>query len=148
MRIQGGIPVGGNLGTVAARPNPLLDPRFKIQGGEPWNKTPILPKETKEFENRQFNIPQQLPGAINPVGNVGSLVAQINPTYPAGDPRYGQPMQMGGQPMSMSTSEYEWMQGINRLREANPDVYQKIKGMMGPFGWTNPPTGFQVPTGL
>ena len=54
MRISGGIPVGGNLGTFSiAGGNPLLDPRFKIQGGEPWNKAPILPgKETKEFENQ------------------------------------------------------------------------------------------------
>ena len=79
MRIQGGIPVGGNLGTVAARPNPLLDPRFKIQGGEPRNKTPILPgKETKEYNEAPINIPSQfqLPGAMFPAGNAGGLMAQ------------------------------------------------------------------------
>ena len=81
MRIQGGIPVGGNLGTVAARPNPLLDPRFKIQGGEPWNKTPILPKETKEYDETPINIPSQfqLPGAMFPAGNAGGLMAQAMP---------------------------------------------------------------------
>jgi hypothetical protein len=82
MRIQGGIPVGGNLGVVAARPNPLLDPRFKIQGGEPWNKTPILPgKETKEYNEAPINIPAQfqLPGAMFPAGNAGGLMAQAMP---------------------------------------------------------------------
>ena len=98
MRITGGIPVGGNLqyagfpgpsqlstdviranipGASVGAANPLLDPRFKIQGGEPWNKTPLLPgKDTKEFEERQFGIPMQpqLPAAG--IGNVGGLIAQ------------------------------------------------------------------------
>lgn len=81
MRITGGIPVGGNLNYMAAN-NPLLDPRFKIQGGEPWNPTPLLPgKETKEFEQREFNLPAQpmLPAAG--VGNVGGMLAQTTPFY-------------------------------------------------------------------
>lgn len=80
MRITGGIPVGGNLGYVAGG-NPLLDPRFKIQGGEPWNKTPILPgKETKDFENQPFPTPVLPPAGSNllaqgmpPMGNAGAL---------------------------------------------------------------------------
>jgi hypothetical protein len=89
MRISGGIPVGGNLGVFSvAGGNPLLDPRFKIQGGEPWNKTPILPgKETKEFENQPFPAPALPPGA-------GNLLAQgIPPMSNAG--ALGAPMQMG-----------------------------------------------------
>jgi hypothetical protein len=77
MRITGGIPVGGNLGYFAGT-NPLLDPRFKIQGGEPWNKTPLLPgKDTEQYEQQQFNIPLQpsLPGAKN-FGNNEGLIAQ------------------------------------------------------------------------
>jgi hypothetical protein len=69
----------GNQGAVAGG-NPLLDPRFKIQGGEPWHK-PLLPgKETKEYEEKQFTFPlqPQLPAAG--VGNVGGmLVAQSRP---------------------------------------------------------------------
>ena len=82
MRIQGGIPVGGNLGVVASNPNPLTDPRFKIKGGEPWNKTPLLPgKETKEFDERPipYPMPFQLPGAMFPAGNAGGLLAQAVP---------------------------------------------------------------------
>jgi hypothetical protein len=80
MSITGGIPVGGNLGYFA-RANPLLDPRFKIQGGEPWNKTPLLPgKDTEQYEQQQFNIPLQpsLPGAKN-FGNNEGLIAQARP---------------------------------------------------------------------
>ena len=76
MRITGGIPVGGNLGYFAGT-NPLLDPRFKIQGGEPWNKTPLLPgKDTQQYEQQQFNIPlqPQLPAAG--INNVGGLISQ------------------------------------------------------------------------
>jgi len=81
MRISGGIPVGGNLGAFSvAGGNPLLDPRFKIQGGEPWNKTPLLPgPDTQQYEQKEFNIPpqQQLPSAG--FGNMGDLVAQGQP---------------------------------------------------------------------
>ena len=76
MRITGGIPVGGNLSYFAGT-NPLLDPRFKIQGGEPWNKTPLLPgKDTQQYEQQQFNIPlqPQLPAAG--INNVGGLISQ------------------------------------------------------------------------
>ena len=77
MRYLGGLPTGlGNDAAIAAG-NPLLDPRFKIQGGEPWNKTPLLPgKDTEQYEQQQFNIPfqPQLPGAG--IGNVGGLIAQ------------------------------------------------------------------------
>lgn len=86
MRITGGIPVGGNLSYMAAN-NPLLDPRFKIQGGEPWNKTPLLPgKDTKEFEQRQFGFPVQpaLPAAGMGAGNLGGLIAQ-QPQNPSQD---------------------------------------------------------------
>jgi hypothetical protein len=101
MRIQGGIPVGGNLGVVSARPNPLLDPRFKIQGGEPWNKTPILPgKETKEYNEAPINIPAQfqLPGAMFPAGNAGGLMAQAMPGASAlgGQMKMGMPEQGPG----------------------------------------------------
>ena len=78
--IQGGFI--GNAGALTAKANPLLDPRFKIQGGEPWNRTPLLPgKDTQQYEQQQFNIPMQpqLPSAA--VGNVGGLLAQAKPTW-------------------------------------------------------------------
>jgi hypothetical protein len=92
------------------------------------------------------NLLKALPGA--PGNNQGMLLAQINSTYPAGSPNYGQPMLSEGKPMSLSTSEYNWMQNMNELRRTNPDTYQTIKGMMGPHGWNNPPAGFQVPPGI
>jgi hypothetical protein len=75
-------PIGNRGGLLAGRPNPMIDPRFKIKGGEPWNKTPLLPgKETKEFNERPIPYPMQfqLPGAMFPAGNVGGLLAQAAP---------------------------------------------------------------------
>ncbi len=69
---------GNNL--FFAGTNPLLDPRFKIQGGEPWNQRPLLPgPETREYEEKQLNIPiqPQLPSAG--FGNMGDLLAQGQP---------------------------------------------------------------------
>ena len=88
-RISGGIPVGGNLSQVAGG-NPLLDPRFKIQGGESWHRRPLLPgQDTWKEEQKQFTFPvqPQLPAAG--IGNVGGmLVAQAQPTpYAAGPKR-------------------------------------------------------------
>jgi hypothetical protein len=68
----------GNAGALAS--NPLTDPRFKIPGGQPWNKTPLLPgKDTKEFEERPLTRPFQLPSAMNGIGNMGGMIAQANP---------------------------------------------------------------------
>jgi hypothetical protein len=78
----------------------------------------------------------------------GELTAQVNPTYPAGDSRYGQPMSVGGQPMSLNESEYGWTQRMNELRRSSPDAYKKVKSMMGPHGWTQAPSGFAVPSGI
>jgi len=100
------------------------------------------------LEGIRENMPRRSEAGADDAYDTGFLVAQLNPTYPVGDPRYGQPMQMDGQPMSMSTGEYGWMQRMNRLKETNPPAYQKVKGMMGPFGWENPPAGFQIPAGL
>jgi hypothetical protein len=85
MRFYGGGPVGiGNAGVfnnsvIGANTNPLIDPRFKIQGGEPWNPTPLLPgADTKRYEQQQqFNIPRQLPSAG--ISNLEGLLAQAPP---------------------------------------------------------------------
>ena len=72
----------GNAGALAS--NPLTDPRFKIPGGQPWNKTPLLPgKDTKEFEERPLTRPFQLPSAMNGIGNMGGMIAQANPNAAA-----------------------------------------------------------------
>ena len=87
----------GNAGRLAS--NPLTDPRFKIPGGQPWNKTPLLPgKDTKEFEERPLTRPFQLPSAMN-VGNVEGMIAQAYPNATAlgGAMR----MQPGGAPTGM-----------------------------------------------
>ena len=88
----------GNAGALAS--NPLLDPRFKIPGGQPWNKTPLLPgKETKEFEKRPLDGPFRVPLAMNGIGNMGGMIAQAYPNATAlgGDMR----MQPGGAPPGM-----------------------------------------------
>jgi hypothetical protein len=74
----------GNAGVLAG--NPLTDPRFKIPGGQPWNKAPLLPgNDTKKFEERPLPRPFQLPSAMNSieVGNMGGLIAQANPNAAA-----------------------------------------------------------------
>ena len=72
----------GNAGALAS--NPLTDPRFKIPGGQPWNKTPLLPgKDTKEFDERPLTRPFQLPSAMNGIGNMGGMIAQANPNAAA-----------------------------------------------------------------
>lgn len=80
--------------------NPLTDPRFKIPGGQPWNKTPLLPgNDTKKFEERSFTVPFTLPSATNVplamnVGNVGGMITQVDPRAAA----LGSLMQAGGLP--------------------------------------------------
>jgi hypothetical protein len=77
--IKGGMQVGGNLGYFAAG-NPLTNPAFKIPGGESPYKQPVLPKEESPEENIPFFFPgqQQLPSAG--IGNVGGLIAQLQPS--------------------------------------------------------------------
>jgi hypothetical protein len=74
--IKGGMQVGGNLGALAGG-NPLLDPRFKIQGGEPWNKTPILPgRETQEYNEQPVDFVPRLPVQNANFGGDGTMIAQ------------------------------------------------------------------------
>lgn len=100
------------------------------------------------LEGIQEKMPRRAEADVDTTGSDEALLAQVNPTYPVGDPRYGQPMLLNEQPMSVNEGEYGWLQRMNRLKETNPAAYQKVKGMMGPFGWENPPAGFQVPAGL
>jgi hypothetical protein len=84
----------GNQGAMdqLAAGNPLTDPRFKIPGGQPWNRTPILPgKETKEFEGRPINLPQNFPlqtmGGMSPIGNAGFFMGpQLAQAVPSSQP--------------------------------------------------------------
>jgi hypothetical protein len=73
--------------------NPLQDPRFKIQGGEPWNKTPILPgKETEEFNKLPVNLTPQLPmamGSSNLPNAIGNMAGVANSQFYKG-PQLGQ----------------------------------------------------------
>jgi hypothetical protein len=70
----GGI-YGGYFGNMAGL-NPLMNPAFKIPGGESPYKQPVLPKEESPEENIPFFFPgqPQLPAAG--IGNVGGLIAQ------------------------------------------------------------------------
>jgi hypothetical protein len=53
LRVRGDEGVAGAIGNVGQLAgNPLMDPRFKIPGGQPWNKTPLLPgKDKKDVED-------------------------------------------------------------------------------------------------
>ena len=88
----------GNTGYQAqANPNPLTDPRFKIQGGEPWGNRPILPWE-KETLDKPFtpllspgqNVPlaQGPPGNMGNVGNPRLPFTSLNGTIPMGNAGY------------------------------------------------------------
>jgi hypothetical protein len=82
---------------ILQEPTRFHDPRFKIQGGEPWNKTPLLPgKDTQQYEQQQFNIPlqPQLPAAG--IGNVGGMMFAQAPTF------YGDTINMGPSPGTYS----------------------------------------------
>jgi len=152
MRIQGGIPVGGNLGVVAARPNPLLDPRFKIQGGEPWNKTPILPgKETKEYNEAPINIPSQfqLPGAMFPAGNAGGLMAQAMPGAAALGGQMGMASQ-GQQPKMMGPNVFSVRPKVSYLEpeEGGLELGGAINVPIGSKGRINVQGGYQPETSM
>jgi len=70
---------------------------------------------------------------------------RVNLTYPAGHPKYGQPMKVDGKPMSVSKRTADWNSKMNRYKEQNPEGYKKAKGMMGPYGWSEPPKGYNPP---
>ena len=152
MRIQGGIPVGGNLGVVAARPNPLLDPRFKIQGGEPWNKTPILPgKETKKYNEAPINIPAQfqLPGAMFPAGNAGGLMAQAMPGATALGGQMGMSMQNEG-PGMIGPNVFSVRPRVSYLEpeEGGLDLGGTVNIPIGARGRINVQGGYQPETNM
>jgi hypothetical protein len=72
----------GNTGYQAqANPNPLTDPRFKIQGGEPWGNRPILPGE-KETLDKPFTPllgpGQNVPMAQGFAGDIGNVAGMNN----------------------------------------------------------------------
>lgn len=159
MRIQGGIPVGGNLGAVAARLNPLLDPRFKIQGGEPWNKTPILPgKETKKYNEAPIDIPSQfqLPGAMFPAGNAGGLMAQAMPGAAALGGQMGMmyqgqnPNAQGQDPNAMSPNVFSIRPRVSYLEpeQGGLDLGGTVNIPMGAKGRINVQGGYQPETNM
>ena len=88
----------GNIGYLSqANPNPLTDPRFKIQGGEPWGNRPILPGEKEKFD-KPFTplLPpgQNVPlaqGAFGTMGNMGvpqMPLPSLSGTMPMGNAGY------------------------------------------------------------
>ena len=102
----------GNVGYLSqANPNPLTDPRFKIQGGEPWGNRPILPKE-KETLDKPFtpllapgqNVPlaQGFPGSMGNINGLRVPFASLGGRVPAGNagyvsgPQYAQGMPPAG----------------------------------------------------
>lgn len=135
MRFYGGGPVGtGNAGVfdnsvIGVNNNPLVDPRFKIKGGEPWNPTPLLPgPDTKKYENQQqFTVPRQLPSAG--IGNVGGLLlAQAGP----GMSPMGNAGALGGG-MSMNSEQMQQMQmqGGPPIKFGVDIENEKVKNLRG-----------------
>ena len=84
---------------VANNPNPLQDPRFKIQGGESPYRQPVLPTERSPEEDIPFLLPGQpqlpmaygssnLPGAVGNMGGIqnaqffrGPQMGQVPPGF-------------------------------------------------------------------
>lgn len=133
------------------------DPSFnlsypKVPGrsfeGVPNADDPVMREKLRQRLLRNPDGAEDLPGFLKRAAVEGQALAQVNPTYPSGDPRYGQPMLINGRPLSLSEAEFDWSQRLNELRRQSPADYEKVKGMMGPHGWTPAPAGFQVPAGL
>ena len=91
LRTDGGYGVPGMPGNggvyMAGNPNPLQDPRFRIQGGESPYRQPVLPTERSPEEDIPFLIPgqPQLPmayGSSNLPGAVGKQ--SQSPKIPSG----------------------------------------------------------------
>ena len=98
MRTDGGYGVPGMPGNggvfLAGNPNPLQDPRFRIQGGESPYRQPVLPKERSPEEDIPFLLPgqPQLPmayGSSNLPGAIGNMGGLQNAQFFAG-PQLGQ----------------------------------------------------------
>jgi len=70
---------------------------------------------------------------------------RVNLTYPVGHPKYGQPLKVDGKPMSVSKRTADWNSKMNQYKKDNPEGYKKAKSMMGPYGWTEPPKGYNPP---
>lgn len=85
LRTDGGYGIPGMPGNggayMAGNPNPLQDPRFRIQGGESPYRQPVLPTERSPEEDIPFLMPgqPQLPMAYgssnlpNAIGNMGGI---------------------------------------------------------------------------
>jgi hypothetical protein len=96
----------GNAGVLAG--NPLTDPRFKIPGTRSGGQ-PVLPGENKKDIEDVYGRPGikqmpgfspfQLPSAMDGIGNMGGMIAQVDPRAAAlgGAMR----MQPGGAPPGM-----------------------------------------------
>lgn len=116
--------------------------------GIPNANDPVMREKLRQRLLKNPGGQEDIPSFLKRASAGGDLTAQVNPTYPAGDPRYGEPMNMGGQPLSLSESEYGWTQRMNELRRSSPSEYEKVKSMMGAHGWTQPPAGFRPPAGI
>jgi hypothetical protein len=132
---------------------PSFDLRYpKIPGrdleGVPNADEPLMREKLRQRLLRNPQGSEELPGFLRRAALEGEPLAQVNPTYPAGDQRYGQPMLVEGRPLSLSEAEFDWSQRLNELRRRDPAGYGQVKSMMGPHGWMAPPAGFQVPPGL
>ena len=120
MRIQGGIPVGGNLGAVAARPNPFDIPS-------------------------QF----QLPGAMFPAGNAGGLMAQAMPGAAALGGQMGM-MYQGQDPNAMSPNVFSIRPRVSYLEpeQGGLDLGGTVNIPMGAKGRINVQGGYQPETNM
>lgn len=95
------------------------------------------------FEEAEYIMNQLDEDYINYILEAGE--GRVNLTYPAGHPKYGQPLKVDGKPMSVSKRTAEWNSKMNRYKEQNPAGYKKAKSMMSPYGWTEPPAGYTPP---
>ena len=60
----------------------------------------------------------------------------------------GNPIMLGGKPMSMNSKEFKWTQKMSDLKRNNPSKYKEVKSLMGPHGWKTAPAGMKIPSGI
>ena len=123
-------------------------------GGNPQNGRDIV-EETRARQFPQFippqmgssNVANAMPGGQRVTGSIGNVAGMTNPTYPGGDPRYGQPMPsvVGPGPTSLNQAEFQGLQQMRNTPGGYENMLQQQGVQMTPYGYRGPTVPGQVP---